>query len=91
MVMLSGNGSTDPDGNLPLSYAWVQTSGPLVMLSGANNVTATFTAPNTSTVLTFTLVVTDNLGLADQTPDEIMITVIARPEYKVYLPLVRKQ
>ena len=62
MVSLPGSG-TDTDGTIA-SYAWTQTVGPTVTLSGANTATAGFTAPTVSvaTVLTFKLTVTDNQG-----------------------------
>ena len=61
-VTLTGSG-TDTDGTIA-SYAWVQTAGPAVTLTNANAAVATFTAPavTASTVLTFQLTVTDNLG-----------------------------
>ena len=43
LVMLSGSGS-DPDGTI-VSYAWEQTAGTTVALSGANTRNASFTAP----------------------------------------------
>jgi uncharacterized repeat protein (TIGR01451 family) len=45
-----------------------------VSFNSALSVT-TFTAPSTATVLTFTLTVTNSLGLAALTPDEVVITV----------------
>ncbi len=61
-VTLAGSG-TDSDGTIA-SYAWTQIAGPTVVLTGANTATATFTAPvvTASTVLGFTLTVTDNQG-----------------------------
>ena len=61
-VTLSGSG-TDPD-NDTLSYAWTQTSGTTVALSGANTATASFTAPNVTadTTLSFNLTVSDGKG-----------------------------
>ncbi|MFY9462689.1 MAG: hypothetical protein WAP52_00700, partial [Candidatus Sungiibacteriota bacterium] len=63
-VILSGGG-TDPDGDLPLTYAWTQTAGTAVTLSSATaqNPTFTFTFLP-STTLTFSLVATDSSGRA---------------------------
>jgi uncharacterized repeat protein (TIGR01451 family) len=73
-VMLDGSGSYDPEDNEPLTYGWQQTGGLEVSFNSALSVT-TFTAPSTATVLTFTLMVTNSLGLAALTPDEVVITV----------------
>jgi PKD repeat protein len=78
-VTLDGSGSSDPDGDLPLSYLWTQTGGPGVTLSDPAVVTPTFTAPSSPAVLTFTLAVTDKLGLAGLTPGEVVITVTDQP------------
>ena len=59
----------------------------LAVPAGVFAVAPVFTAPSDPAVLTFTLVVTDSLGLADPTPDEVAVTVI---EYYVYLPLVSR-
>lgn len=83
-VMLNGSASSDPDGHLPLAYLWQQAGGPAVTFTPHLSVT-TFTAPDTPAVLTFTLTVTDSLGLADPTPDTIVVTVGG---YRIYLPLV---
>jgi L-fucose isomerase-like protein len=63
-VTLTGSGS-DIDGTIA-SYAWTQVSGTPVTLTGANNATASFTAPATMTgeVLSFQLAVTDDKGLS---------------------------
>jgi len=62
-VTLNGTGSSDPDGSI-VSYQWTQTSGPFVTLTGANTASATFTSPTVvaDTIMTFSLVVTDNKG-----------------------------
>jgi uncharacterized repeat protein (TIGR01451 family) len=82
-VRLDGSGSSDPDNDLPLTYGWLQTGGTSVILSSATISQPMFTAPGDLAVLTFTLVVTDSLGLAS-TPDEVVIDV----KYRIYLPLV---
>jgi hypothetical protein len=94
LVSLDGSGSSDPDNHLPLTYGWTQTGGPVVVLSSATLPQPTFTAPAGPAVLTFTLTVTDSLGLADSTPDEIVITVDQGPAtggHVYYLPWIFKQ
>ena len=44
-VTLDGSGSSNPDAGDTLTYAWAQTAGPTVMLSGAAATNPTFTAP----------------------------------------------
>jgi MYXO-CTERM domain-containing protein len=77
-VTLSGSG-TDPDGDA-LTYAWTQTGGPSVALSGGSTATANFTPPDVSsnTVLTFTLKVTDAKGATSE--DSVSITVTAKTD-----------
>ena len=74
LVTLDGSGSSDPDGNLPLTYQWTQTGGLPVTLSSQTVVSPTFTAPAGSTVLRFSLVVTDSLGL-ESDPNEVVVKV----------------
>ena len=65
-VALDGSSSFDPEGTA-LSYAWVQTAGPSVALTGATTATPSFTAPAVgpggdpalATTITLTLTVTD--------------------------------
>ena len=67
-LTLSGSG-TDADDGDTLSYAWTQTGGPRVTLTGADAAMASFTAPATvtaTTTFTFTLRVTDAAGLYDE-------------------------
>ncbi len=78
-VTLDGRGSSDPDGHLPLAYGWSQTGGPAVLLSDVTAAQPVFTATATPAVLTFTLTVTDARGLADGTPDSVVITVTDTP------------
>ena len=64
LVSLDGSLSSDPD-NDALTYRWVQTSGPIVTLSGANTAYPYFTAPFVNaagTTLKFKLTVDDGFG-----------------------------
>ncbi|HSD83484.1 MAG TPA: PKD domain-containing protein, partial [Anaerolineae bacterium] len=85
LVTLNGSASLDPGNFLPLTYHWQQTGGPAVTLTGANNVTATFTSPaiTQTQVLTFELTVTNSQGLTSL-PDVVVITV---EPYRLMLPL----
>ncbi len=71
-VRLDGWASVDPDGDT-LTYAWTQTGGPALNLSGSRSITASFTAPEVAGTLTFRLTVTDPEGLSDS--DEVTVTV----------------
>jgi hypothetical protein len=81
-VTLDGAGSSDPDLGQTLTYAWTQTAGPAVTLSDATAASPTFTAPTLNigdpdAVLTFSLMVTDNLGEPAAAADTVTITVTA--------------
>ncbi len=74
-VNLDGTGSTDSDGTVA-SYAWAQTAGTGVTLTGGNTATPTFTAPSVDAAgetLTFELTVTDDDG--DTNTDTVDIQV----------------
>jgi LmbE family N-acetylglucosaminyl deacetylase len=71
-VNLDGSGSWDPN-SLPLGYAWIQTSGPLVSLSGSSSKTPSFTAPTGPATLKFSLVVSN--GTQTSAPSTITVNV----------------
>ncbi len=70
-VTLSGSGS-DPE-KQSLTYAWAQTSGTSVTLSGASTASASFTAPDSAATLTFSLTVGD--GVKTSAADSVTVTV----------------
>jgi len=73
-LALDGTASDDSDGNI-VSYAWVQTSGQAVTLTGASTATPGFTAPfvDADVTLSFSLTVTDNGGATST--DAMAVTV----------------
>jgi hypothetical protein len=75
LVVLSGSGSSDPEGN-PLTFSWLQIGGPAVTLNGANTVSPNFRAPLVGffgALLTFQLTVTDSGGLSST--DTVVVRV----------------
>jgi hypothetical protein len=68
MVTLDGTASSDVDGSIT-AYAWQQTAGTPVTITGADRATASFSSPPLSAeeTLTFTLTVTDDGGRARRT------------------------
>lgn len=82
-VTLSGIHSYDPDGD-PVTYQWVQTGGPAVTITAADNATAMFTSPlipggfGGSAVLTFQLAVSDG-ALSDTKPVKVTIEQVNHP------------
>ena len=66
-VTLDGTGSSDADGTI-VSYAWKQTAGTPVNLTGAGTATPTFTTPDVGPageILIFQLTVIDEDNLED--------------------------
>lgn len=72
-VTLDGTGSLPTGGANIVSYTWLQTAGPKVVLTGADP-KPTFTAPAQATVLSFNLTVKDSTG-AVSGPATIYVTV----------------
>lgn len=70
-VNLSGSGS-DPDDD-SLSYSWTQTGGHDVTLRNSDKASASFTAPDRTGTLTFTLTVIDPAGQAGSDSINIMV------------------
>jgi len=79
VVTLDGSGSSDPEDNYPLSYFWTQTDGSMVVLSDATSETPIFTAPSDPGEITFSLMVTDSLGMASLSTDSVVITINNQP------------
>ncbi len=71
-VTLNGSASVDPDYGIPL-FQWAQTDGTSVTLSDSSAVKPSFSAPNSTESLTFTLTVTDNNGA--QSTDTCIVEV----------------
>ncbi len=72
-VTLDGSGSSDVEGDA-LGYGWQQTGGPRVTLNRPTLSRTTFIVPALPTVLTFSLSVTDEQGLASSS-SQVVITV----------------
>ena len=86
LVLLDGRNRTDIDGHLPLTFWWWQTGGDTVHIIGADEPLAAFQAPSHWSVLTFTLTVTDALGLGSR-PGATVVSVGA-DDFPVWFPLV---
>lgn len=64
--------------------------GVAVALSDPTAAAPTFTAPSDPAFLTFTLSVTDSLGLECPATDDVVVTVPAPEGHRIYLPLIRR-
>jgi MYXO-CTERM domain-containing protein len=80
-ITLNGSGSTDGDGDT-LTYAWSQTSGPSVTLSGANSAQASFAMPEVTadTTYAFKLTVSDGKASSTATVSVTILNVNRPPE-----------
>jgi len=75
LVTLDGSSSSDPDGNVPISYSWeivAKPAGSQVTLSDSSLVNPTFT-PDANGDYQVQLIVTDSLGLAG-TPATVTVS-----------------
>jgi|GEM_PF-2715535 len=80
LVTLDGGGSSDPNGNYPLTYSWQMVAMPLysqAQLSGATTVDPTFT-PDLLGDYRIELIVTDSLGM-ESSPDEVLVSTYNIP------------
>lgn len=82
LVTLDGSLSSDPEGNLPLSYLWSQVSGPPVPLDSYTIVNPTFLAPVLEAEIVFSLQVVDSFGALSE-PDQVNISI---EDYNYYIP-----
>ncbi|MCM2332973.1 MAG: PKD domain-containing protein [Anaeromyxobacteraceae bacterium] len=63
-VSLDAGATTDPDAGAVLTYAWTQTAGPGVTLTGATTATPSFTAPGGDATLAFQVLVSDGAAIS---------------------------
>lgn len=84
LVILDGTGSYDPDtGPDPLTYKWTQLEGSPVILSDDTEIQPTFTTPENSGTLIFTLSVDDGKG---ESSDSITVIVGIPPDIEITSP-----
>lgn len=83
-VTLDGSGSQAPAGSSITDYAWTQTGGTTVTLTGSTTVAPTFTAPASvaGDTLTFSLVVTST-GAVTSTADTVVVTVLPHTIFRL--------
>ncbi|RJQ21481.1 MAG: PKD domain-containing protein [Nitrospiraceae bacterium] len=80
LVTLDGSGSSDPDGNYPLTYAWEMKSKPAgssAALSNSETANPSF-FPDLPGDYVFSLIVTDSIGLVGAA-DEVLISTYNTP------------
>jgi len=95
-VTLDGTASSDPDPADTLSYAWTQTAGPNVALTGSNTPQPSFTSPDVTAgspvTLTFELAVNDGTDSATDTVNIVVsegatqVTVAGKLQYEFVPP-----
>lgn len=97
LVTLDGSASIDPDGDI-VAYLWFQISGPSVTITTPTQVTTQFTAPNTESILSFGLTVTDDssatstdtviVNVVDDSPSPIIISeYVEGSSYNKYIEI----
>jgi hypothetical protein len=74
-VTLDGRNSRFAGDTEPARFAWTQTSGPAVVLSGGGTALPSFTPPEPGTY-TFRLAVTDAAGARPSLPDTVTVVVV---------------
>lgn len=81
VVQLDGTASISRRGS-PLTYAWTQTSGAAITLTGVDTARPSFTAPSATGSLLFSLIVND--GVESSAPDTVDVAVSSSGESRIY-------
>ena len=76
VVLLDGSGSTDENSDI-VGYLWEQVSGEEVSLFSADQQVATIYSSGTSTTLSFSLTVYDELGLSDKDTANVFVSSLS--------------